>query len=81
MPNTAEPTAETIRQLIAGVLFVESSEIDDDQTFIELGLDSLIAVEFVAELRAAFNRPITVDEVYEAATVSALADRLSSTES
>ena len=76
MSNTVDSAAVTIRQLLASVLYVDPTEVPDDATFVGLGLDSIIAVEFVANLRNAFPLAITVDEVYESATVPALAARL-----
>lgn len=80
MTETAGSTADTIRRLLADVLYIEPAEVADDVTFLDLGLDSIIAVEFVAALRDTFARPVTLDEVYESATVPVLAARLTSVE-
>ncbi|MCT2583117.1 acyl carrier protein [Actinophytocola gossypii] len=66
---------EAIR-LLAEVLYVEPERVDLDSNFPELGLDSILAVEYVAQLKASVGYTATIAELYDLGTPRALLDRL-----
>lgn len=75
MAGTADPTQvqEELRALVAEFLYCEVSEVDVDATFTDLGLDSVLIVEFVAELNARYPVQESVDSLYLRPTVNQLA--------
>ncbi|MEO1792941.1 MAG: non-ribosomal peptide synthetase, partial [Cyanobacteria bacterium J06629_19] len=71
------PRSETesiLTQIFSQVLSVEDISIYDD--FFELGGHSLLATQLVAQLLTQFSVEITVVDLFEAATVAALAQRI-----
>jgi acyl carrier protein len=66
---------EAVR-LLADVLYVEPEAVDLDTGFPELGLDSILAIELVAQLKASFGFEASIGELYELGTPRALVARL-----
>ena len=66
---------EAIR-LLADVLYVEPEAVDLDIGFPELGLDSILAIELVAQLKASFGFDASIAELYDLGTPRALVARL-----
>ncbi|WKB56130.1 SDR family NAD(P)-dependent oxidoreductase [Eleftheria terrae] len=67
---------ETLRHTLSPVLGVERGEIGDDDAFVELGLDSIMGVQWVRILNDRFGLDIDAVKVYEYPSVAALADYL-----
>jgi hypothetical protein len=70
---------EYVRSQVAGVLALKSSQtVPDKRPLLEMGFDSLMAVELRNRLRAALapQRPLPATLVYDYPTVAALADYL-----
>jgi hypothetical protein len=79
-PHTGTPAAMTSTQRLVAQLYRQILEVDDvgpDDDFFELGGHSLLALELVAELRDRVRGDAAARDVFEARTVRALADRLS----
>jgi len=74
MSNT---DTEAIR-LLPDVLYVEPDAVDLDTGFPELGLDSILAIEYVAQLKASFGFEYSITELYDLGTPRALVARLRS---
>jgi 3-hydroxy-3-methylglutaryl CoA synthase/acyl carrier protein len=71
--------AELERQLLqslAEVLYLEPTEVDVDQKFIDLGLDSVIAVEWIRAVNDRFGADLLTSHVYDFPSVRALAGEL-----
>lgn len=66
---------EAIR-LLADVLYVEPEAVDLDTGFPELGLDSILAIELVAQLKASFGFEASINELYDLGTPRALVQKL-----
>ena len=56
---------------------MDIAEVKPDKPFIDLGLDSIVGVEWVREINATYGTTISATKVYDYATVRALAGYLS----
>lgn len=79
VPVNVESIRTELREHLAGILYCELAEIDDDATFTELGLDSVLGVELVTLVNARYGTEETVDSVYDHPTVNRLAAHLADT--
>jgi acyl transferase domain-containing protein/enoyl-CoA hydratase/carnithine racemase/acyl carrier protein len=61
---------------LAEELIIDASEIRDGSSFLELGLDSILAVTWVRKLNARFSVTLPATSVYGYPTVGALAEHL-----
>nr|WP_281356741.1 beta-ketoacyl synthase N-terminal-like domain-containing protein [Amycolatopsis anabasis] len=68
---------ELLVRTLAGQLFVDESEIELDRSFTEMGLDSIVGVEWVRELSMELGVDIESTRLYEHPTVTALGTFLS----
>jgi acyl transferase domain-containing protein len=66
-----------VREILAGVLFTDPSRIDDCKSFIDLGLDSILGVEFTKKINEAFALDIKATKLYDHSTVNALSSFIS----
>ncbi|MGW0605907.1 acyl carrier protein [Streptomyces sp. NPDC002644] len=66
---TIETIRETVRSQLATTLFCEPAEIADDTPFEDLGLDSVLGVELIGGVNAAYGLEEKVAAVYENPTV------------
>ncbi|MGW2421090.1 SDR family oxidoreductase [Streptomyces sp. NPDC001709] len=65
--------AEEIGSLLAGVLYLEPGELDRELTFQDLGIDSILGVEFVAAVNAAYPVEVKATALYDHPTPVAFA--------
>ncbi|QLY31767.1 amino acid adenylation domain-containing protein [Nocardia huaxiensis] len=70
----ATPIEEIVAQVFADLLGVDRVGADDD--FFDLGGNSLVATRAVARINEALDATVSVRELFETATVSALAARI-----
>jgi acyl carrier protein len=68
-----EVLREELAASLAEALFLEREEVRLDNPFIEMGLDSIVAAEWVRALNARYGTKITVTKVYDYPTILALA--------
>jgi len=66
-----------IRRLLAKRLGFAESEIDWQRPFAELGVDSIVAPQFAADLSAALDLDVDAVDIYNHGSVAMLADALS----
>jgi polyketide synthase PksL len=57
---------------LAEALYLEPSEIDADQSFIDLGLDSIVGVEWIKTVNKDFGLELSSTKVYDYSTVNKL---------
>jgi acyl transferase domain-containing protein/aryl carrier-like protein/SAM-dependent methyltransferase len=78
-PSPADDSLrEALAASLAEALFLEREEVALDRPFIELGLDSIVAAEWVRALNAQYGTNITVTKVYDHPTILAFAAFLKS---
>ncbi|MET7878904.1 acyl carrier protein [Micromonospora profundi] len=74
------PTARAIRSDLqsdlARVLYCDETDLSDDATFVELGLDSILGLEFLASINARYGIRENIDAVYEHPTLAQLTQYL-----
>ncbi|MFI9383540.1 acyl carrier protein [Kutzneria sp. NPDC052558] len=78
--ETAAGIEDEIVEVLSELLLLDADQIDRSISFGDIGVDSILAVEFVAELRSRFDIVISLETVYEHADVRNLAvhiDRVS----
>ncbi|NGO06588.1 SDR family NAD(P)-dependent oxidoreductase, partial [Streptomyces sp. HC44] len=64
---------EELRAGLAAVLFLSESEVDPRRNFVELGLDSIIGVEWVKSINKAYGTSLTATRLYDYPSVAELA--------
>jgi len=67
---------EKIKRIISDYLIIDSSEISSDQTFANLGLDSLDMVEIFLKIEDEFDIEIGDDDSDKIRTISSLVQYL-----
>ena len=67
---------EKIKRIISDYLIIDSSEISSDQTFANLGLDSLDMVEIFLQIEDEFDIEIGDDDADKIRTISSLVQYL-----
>ncbi len=63
----------TLKESLASVLYTDISEIEDEQKFIDLGLDSIVGVEWITVINQTYNLNIKATKLYDHPTLSDLA--------
>ena len=76
-PDSARIIATRLIEGLAGALYADVAEIDPDQLFIDLGLDSVIGVELVRWINTTFQINLAATALYDHPTVNQLASHLS----
>lgn len=64
---------ELIRGILADLLYLEPASITDDTRFVDLGLDSILAVEFAKKLQDRFAMDVRASRLYDHSSVFELA--------
>ncbi len=66
-----------LRSMAGNVLWTESAEVDPQTPFIELGADSVVLIEFVTRIEAAFDLKLPLERLQDdLVTLAALTDYL-----
>ncbi|HEX2925332.1 MAG TPA: beta-ketoacyl synthase N-terminal-like domain-containing protein [Ruminiclostridium sp.] len=65
---------DEVRKHLAEVLFISPDEISDKKVFNEMGLDSVLSVEFVKKLNKAFELQLKVSSLFNYSTIKPLAE-------
>ena len=74
-----EPTLkQSLTESLASILFIDASTIGQHQSFEELGLDSVLAVEWIREINKAYGIEIEAVEIYDHASVAKMCELISS---
>jgi acyl transferase domain-containing protein/SAM-dependent methyltransferase len=67
---------ETLRGIIATELYLEPAQVADDASFLDLGLDSILAVELAKRVKEELGVEIRATRLYESGTLRDLAAHL-----
>lgn len=67
---------QLLKTSLAEVLYLQSSEIDADKSFIDLGLDSIVGVEWVKVINKELGLEIPSTKIYDYSTINILASFL-----
>ncbi|MDY7006756.1 MAG: beta-ketoacyl synthase N-terminal-like domain-containing protein [Cyanobacteriota bacterium] len=70
---------EILKQQLADVLYVDLSEIEEDKKFVDLGLDSIVGVEWITEINKTYNLNIKATKLYDYPTLLDLAKYIAQT--
>ncbi|WP_145968961.1 SDR family NAD(P)-dependent oxidoreductase [Streptomyces hyaluromycini] len=66
---SAEQLEDELTSSLSEILVVKRSEIDHDKNFVDLGLDSIIGVEWIQELNKRYGLEITASRIYSYPTI------------
>lgn len=69
---------ETLKQSLAEALYADISEIEEDKSFVDLGLDSIVGVEWITSMNAMYNLKMKATKLYDYPTLLDLAHYISS---
>ncbi|MBT2288313.1 SDR family NAD(P)-dependent oxidoreductase [Paenibacillus albidus] len=75
-PAAAQPSQDLIHELavsLAEVLYMSPDDVDTDHNFIDLGLDSVVGVEWVKLLNKQYGTSIAATKIYDYPNVRELA--------
>lgn len=73
----AEQLRDRLSAITAEVLEVDAAELDSNETFSDLGIDSILGVELVAKISASLGIRLEATVVYDYPSIETLAARLS----
>ncbi|WP_040406197.1 acyl carrier protein [Amycolatopsis nigrescens] len=71
-----ESIENKVMELLAEVLYLDVSKVDRNAEFEALGLDSVLAVEFVAQVKAQLGVAETIESLYEWKTPKAFIEHV-----
>lgn len=63
----------TLQSSLARALYIETSDIEMDKSFVDLGLDSIVGVEWVKEINTTYGLELSATKVYDYSTIRQLA--------
>jgi 3-oxoacyl-(acyl-carrier-protein) synthase/pimeloyl-ACP methyl ester carboxylesterase/acyl carrier protein len=79
-PDAGPPEEARIREVLmrtlCATLFMDAADIGEDVSFLDLGMDSIIAVQWVKAVNAELGTEIKATVLYDHSTVAALARHL-----
>ncbi|MEV6410721.1 acyl carrier protein [Kribbella sp. NPDC051718] len=73
---TTESIRHDLREELARILYCDVDEISDDDSFVELGLDSVLGLEFLVVLNSRLSLTENIDVVYDHPTLARLTDHV-----
>jgi len=68
----------SLRTSLAQALYLDEAAVDDERSFVDLGLDSIVGVEWVKAINKAYGLEISATRVYDYSNIQALARFLQS---
>ncbi|MBU9709974.1 SDR family NAD(P)-dependent oxidoreductase [Paenibacillus sp. AK121] len=66
---SSEILQEELTTSLAQALYIDRDEIDEDKNFVDLGLDSIIGVEWIRNINKHYHTSITATKVYDYPTI------------
>ena len=79
VPFSALQLEEELARSLAEALYLKLSDIDVEIPFVDMGLDSVISVEWIQSLNKQYASNLTASSVYECSTIRQLAGFLEKT--
>jgi len=73
---SAQQLRARLRVLLADALYLPEDSIDDEASFVEMGLDSILAVELVNRLNKELGSEFKATRLYDHASINALTEYL-----
>jgi polyketide synthase PksN len=70
---TGEELVEELATSLAKALYMKRSDVDLDKNFADMGLDSIIGVEWMQEVNKRYGVSITATQIYDYPTIRAFA--------
>ncbi|NEQ17726.1 MAG: acyl carrier protein, partial [Moorea sp. SIO3E2] len=70
---------QVLKQQLAEALYTEESEIAEDQKFVDLGLDSIVGVEWTTTINQTYNLNLKATKLYDYPTLLELAAYIAQT--
>ena len=70
---TVPALQQELKASLAGALYMQESDIQVDKPFIELGLDSIVGVEWVNDINKKYGIKLPATRLYDYPTIAALA--------
>jgi len=65
---------QVLKEQLAEALYTEESEIAEDQKFVDLGLDSIVGVEWTTTINQTYNLNLKATKLYDYPTLLELAE-------
>jgi pimeloyl-ACP methyl ester carboxylesterase/acyl carrier protein len=76
LPPPVDTIKKSLIDSLAKTLFMELHEIGEDASFVEFGMDSIIAVQWIKAINLEFSSSLKATILYEHSTISSLAGHL-----
>ncbi|NEQ83795.1 MAG: hypothetical protein F6K26_27505, partial [Moorea sp. SIO2I5] len=70
---------QVLKEQLAEALYTEESEIAEDQKFVDLGLDSIVGVEWTTTINQTYNLNLKATKLYDYPTLLELAEYIAQT--
>ena len=67
--NNVSQVKEVLKQQLAEALYADISEIEEDKKFVDLGLDSIVGVEWITNINKTYNLNIKATKLYDYPTL------------
>ncbi|WAT23108.1 SDR family NAD(P)-dependent oxidoreductase [Bacillus halotolerans] len=74
--GTIETLNDELKESIAEVLCMDSQEVDIDDTFIDIGMDSITGLEWIKAINKQYGTSFSVTKVYDYPTIRQFANML-----
>lgn len=66
---SAEKVSAVLTESLADVLYMDADDIDADDTFIDIGMDSITGLEWIKAVNKTYGTSLTVTKVYDYPTI------------
>lgn len=66
---SAEKVSAVLTESLADVLYMDADDIDADDTFIDIGMDSITGLEWIKVVNKTYGTSLTVTKVYDYPTI------------
>ncbi|MBU8854956.1 SDR family NAD(P)-dependent oxidoreductase [Bacillus sp. FJAT-26377] len=70
--NATKDIKQTLRKVLANTLYIAEDKIDENKSFNELGLDSILALEFAKNITKEFKVDFKTIRIYDYPTIESL---------
>jgi acyl transferase domain-containing protein/acyl carrier protein len=67
---------DELTESLAKALYMDSSQVDKDKKFVEMGLDSIVGVEWIRDINKKYGTSIAATKVYDYPTIREFAEFL-----